>query len=53
MLFLPAYSTERSSIVSALGPGWMMTAVCFGLTFLQLNNDVCKENGGCGITKFA
>ncbi|KAL3816370.1 hypothetical protein ACHAXA_000448 [Cyclostephanos tholiformis] len=53
MLNLPACFTERSRIVSALGPGWMMTSVSFGLTFLQLNSDVCKENGGCGISKFA
>ena len=53
MLNLPACFTERSNIVIALGPGWMITSASFGLTFLQLNSDVCKENGGCQISKFA
>lgn len=49
MLNLPACFTPRDS-VRVLGPGLMMTGVCACLTFLVLNGDICRDNGGCDIS---
>jgi len=42
--------TSRDRIVRVLGPGLMMTAICACLTFLVLNGDICRDNGGCDIS---
>jgi len=50
MTNLPACFTVRDRIVRVLGPGLMMTGVCVCLTFLVLNGDICRDNGGCDIS---
>ena len=47
---LPACFTARDRVAMVIGPGLMMSAVCVGLTFLFLNSDVCRDNGGCVIS---